>query len=283
MASPLMPVVRRARRRHAFTLVELLVVVGIIAILIGVLLPALSKAQKQARKIQCLSNQRQLMSGVIMYASRFRGALPDNTPNGNASGSNRVYNSNFILPGSNVGSVDGWISLGKLFITHTLETNGKPYYCPDQNGDNVVAYQPSDWIPPYPQGGASINTNYMYRCYNDSNVWIPATDRGQLLHLKLGRLSLVENGVRRPGPLALSCDLLGARSPTAPLANWPHTKPWGACVGFSDGHADFIKTTEHIALVPKTFSTVGESDEYQWRMFRAFDKSDFTEVQNRWP
>src|SRR2546425_7753438 len=85
-----------ANKRHGFTLVELLVVIGIIAVLVGILLPALSKAQKQARKIQCLSNQRQLMNGILMYCGKFRGALPDNTPNGNASGSNRVYNSNFI-------------------------------------------------------------------------------------------------------------------------------------------------------------------------------------------
>src|SRR5699024_8792432 len=52
----------------AFTLVELLVVVSIIAVLIAILLPALSAARKAAQSMSCLSNERQIMLGVSMYA-----------------------------------------------------------------------------------------------------------------------------------------------------------------------------------------------------------------------
>jgi prepilin-type processing-associated H-X9-DG protein len=56
--------------------VELLVVIGIIALLIAILMPALSKARKQAAGTACMSNMRQLMIGTIMYANENKGYLP---------------------------------------------------------------------------------------------------------------------------------------------------------------------------------------------------------------
>jgi len=65
-----------SHRKHAFTLIELLVVISIIALLVGILLPALGAARRTAQNMVCLSNQRQIGIGIMGYAADNDSATP---------------------------------------------------------------------------------------------------------------------------------------------------------------------------------------------------------------
>ena len=107
------------RPRGGFTLVELLVVIGIIAILVAILLPALARAKRQANDVACKSNLRQIGLWGMQYAQDWKGVLPTSY----IDGSGFQYSAT-LTGGSYSNLTGGWDSLSQTFWT---EKAGKPY------------------------------------------------------------------------------------------------------------------------------------------------------------
>ncbi|MEA2710340.1 MAG: hypothetical protein QOF78_2941 [Phycisphaerales bacterium] len=115
----------RRRRHEAFTLIELIVVVGIIAILIALLMPSLINARKTARTIQCASNVRQLTMAMINYSIEFRGAFPPNSAQIDEYWFNEHAIGRYIR--SSVPMIDGTIAGGVLVCPADLDDTIRSY------------------------------------------------------------------------------------------------------------------------------------------------------------
>src|SRR5438067_1537287 len=81
------------RQRRAFTLVELLVVIGIIALLIAIILPVLGKARESARRTECLSNLREVSIAFRFYSLNNRDQVPLGYRSGTKQFNSMVYSS----------------------------------------------------------------------------------------------------------------------------------------------------------------------------------------------
>jgi prepilin-type N-terminal cleavage/methylation domain-containing protein/prepilin-type processing-associated H-X9-DG protein len=191
----------RKSSRRAFTLVELLVVIGIIALLISILLPALSRANNAAKRTKCMAQMRELTMAWTAYAMDSRGWLVD--PN---TGTNTGW--------ANAGNTAKNITQGVLF----------PYcphkavdHCPADYSNHLRSYSINDYFRGYEGSVKSIDKLSQIRRSSDVFVFVEEFD---------------PRGFNLGGFLQLNSGDVWVDYPAVFHLN-------GVMLSFADGHCDY--------------------------------------------
>ncbi len=243
-------------RRHAFTLVELLVVIGIIALLIAVLLPALRRARDQANKTACMSNLRQIAMGFMLYASDNKDYCPWGSRADNPGNADLV--SDWIHYRNGIGN----LKIETSAILKSMKIKGamlaKLVRCPSDTWEDRVLYQYSysmnmffDSRPGYfpAEGGAPIRLSTTRRASekillaeeNEKTIndgfWAPGNSTAPpSVSLSTWVVNWDWLSIRHDNS---SKEAEPAIPNTGPLARLPNKERKGLVV-FADGHVDFV-------------------------------------------
>jgi type II secretory pathway pseudopilin PulG len=149
-------------RARAFTLIDVLVSIFVIAVLISILLPSLGPVQETARRVACQSNVRQIGLGVVMYADDSSGQLPPSVflplQTGHSIADQATPQNMLTLRLDRMDHGGGWDGIGWLYGKDYL-TAPKVFFCPSHRGDNPY----SRFAPTWNDAETEIVSNYHYR------------------------------------------------------------------------------------------------------------------------
>jgi prepilin-type N-terminal cleavage/methylation domain-containing protein len=264
--------IRKQSRRHAFTLVELLVVIGIIAVLIAVLLPALNAARESARLTACMSNVRQFATAMNMYVNEYKGVWPRYYMiNGSGKWVDAHLSTTFVWGNDGAAYPLGRYGLGLLY---PYIKDARVYGCPNMTDDFFAAgsiYKSWDNpTEPYLYGGYVLRARFNTDGNNNGlqgkpdSAAVPGEPGDELpakFTSKVNSRALV------------SCWFLYYPT-TLPLSLHKNYK---YPVAFGDGHADIGRLDSRIKAMlpnpPDIYSDSIASPHWQAWMWDCFDKA----------
>jgi len=186
------------RKKTGFTLIELLVVIAIIALLMAILMPALNRVRKQARRVVCSSNMKQICTGVATFANEHDSKIPplNEMPDGSWShAQSQNHWARWFRTDSNI-----YWNVGILWKDDYIN-EGKVFYCASRMA--VFRYEDySDPVFPSPVMGGTMGVRIPYT-YNPICRSLEDRERvvKNMADFRAGR-SLLLVDVLRPGGVA---------------------------------------------------------------------------------